>query len=353
MPYSYDRFKINRLKITGNKNYVLIYFMWGMIFLSGCGTCQTLQANSPGEAAVIDRGAPNYSVWENDRKVAWLECGDPEGFPVFYAHGNPGSRLEILFMDEKASEYGLRLIVFDRPGIGKSDYVEPYPLLTFAKDLERFANEQGIDDFGLMGWSSGGPPVLAAACYMPERVRFAFSLSGYTDFGEYEDARKLMKEKGLYGPMLSENMPILFRIIVRNLRRIDLFLPDVYSKLSEDEMCDADREILKNQVIADLFSLDQQEALLPGTEGAVQDLETQWAPWEFALEEINVPVHIFQGKQDTFVPWQFAEHLAGNIPNATLHLYEDRGHLYPLWPEHQDEIFKLALTYIDMKAKNQ
>jgi pimeloyl-ACP methyl ester carboxylesterase len=306
---------------------------------------QTLQARSPGEAEIIARGAPSYFVWENDRKVAWLDCGDPEGFPVFYAHGNPGSRLEILSMEQKAREYGFRLIVFERPGIGKSDYVAPYPLLAFAKDLERFADEQGIDDFGLMGWSSGGPPVLSAAYCMPERVRFVFSLSGYTNFGECKDARKLMAEKGLHGPALSENMPILFKMIVRNLRRIDLFLPEVYLKLSEDEMCDADREILKNQEIADLFSLDQQEALLPGTRGAVQDLETQWAPWDFALEEVFVPVHIFQGKQDTFVPWQFGEHLAAHIPNATLHLFEDRGHLYPLKPEYQDEIFKLALTY--------
>jgi len=182
---------------------------------------------------------------------------------------------------------------------------------------------------------------------MPERGRLAFSLSGYTDFGEYEDARELMEEHGLYGPALSENMPILFKIIIRNLRRIDLFLPEFYLKLSEDEMCAADKEILKDQPIADLFSRDQQEALLPGIKGAVQDLETQWAPWKFKLEEITVPVHIFQGKQDTFVPWQFAKHLADNIPKATLHLYEDRGHLYPLLPGYQDEIFTLARHYIE------
>ncbi|MCX5851568.1 MAG: alpha/beta hydrolase [Deltaproteobacteria bacterium] len=325
------------------QRYVKVFVVVLLLLSTGC---TTLNSEREDTKTVIDKGAPNYCIWENDRKVSWLECGDLEGFPVFYAHGNPGSRLEILFMEEKAREYGIRLIVFERPGIGKSDYVEGYPLLAFAQDLKRFADEKGIQYFGLMGWSSGGPPVLAAAYYMPERVRFVFSISGYTNFGEYNDARKLMEEYGLYGPSLSEETPILFKIIIRNLRRIDLFLPEYYSKISEDKMCAADREILKNQSIADLFSHDQQEALVGGARGTIQDLQTQWAPWEFKLEEIKVPVHIFQGKQDTFVPWQFAEHLADTIPDATLHLYDERGHLFPLSPMYQDELFKIASSLI-------
>jgi len=50
--------------------------------------------------------------------------------------------------------------------------------------------------------------------------------------------------------------------------------------------------ILEDKQVAELFMRNQQEALQQGTEGAIQDLEVQWAPWSFCLEDIHVPVHI-------------------------------------------------------------
>ena len=294
----------------------------------------------------FDKGFPHFSEWDG-RKVAWLERGDVNGFPVFYAHGNPGSRLELLFLDEKALEYGIRLIVLDRPGLGQSDYVPDYNLLDFASDIERLANEKGIEQFGLIGWSSGGPPVLATAHQLPKRVKFAISVSGYTNFGEYDEARELMKSYNLRGPELSENRPRLFNQAVKLVRWTDLQLPNFYMKMAEAEMPAPDRAILEDKQIAELFIRNQQEALKQGTEGAIQDLEVQWAPWSVSLKDINVPVYIYQGKKDTFVPWKFGEHLANTIPGASLTLMPDAGHLMPLDPVFQDELFTMVLRHID------
>ncbi|MDZ7831986.1 MAG: alpha/beta hydrolase [Desulfobacterales bacterium] len=295
----------------------------------------------------MDEGAPHYLEWDNQRRVAWIERGDPDGIPVFYAHGNPGSRLELLFFHEKAREHGFRLIVFDRPGFGKSDFVDGYPLLAFADDVKRLADELGIERFGLIGWSSGGPPVLATARHMPRRVRFVFSISGYTNFGEYEDGRKLMAAHNLYGPGLSEKHYPLFNGFVKVMRWTDLHLPNFYLKLARGDMKKPDRRILDNPEIADLFLRNQQEGMAAGTRGAIQDLETQWKPWDFSLTQIEGPVHVFQGKQDVFVPWEFARHMAATIPDAALHLYDDQGHLFPLLPAYQAELFELARCLVE------
>jgi len=281
-------------------------------------------------------------IWDNNRNVSWMECGDPKGFPIFFAHGGPGSRLEIIFLDENSRQYGFRIIVFERPGLGKSGFVQGYPLLLFAKDLEKMADALNIEKFGLIGWSSGGPPVLAAAYHMPERAVFAFSVSGYTDFGVYKDAKNLMAEYDLYGPNLSENQPLLFNQVLRMVRWADLHLPNFYLKVAKEEMCLPDRKILNDPQVADLFIRDQEEALISGTRGILQDLTTQWEPWDFDLKQITVPTYIFQGKQDSFVPWQFAKNLADNIPAAKLSLYENRGHLFILEPSFQEDLFELA-----------
>ena len=42
----------------------------------------------------------------------------------FFSHGCPGSRLEIIFLDAQARKYGLKIIVFERPGFGRSDFID-------------------------------------------------------------------------------------------------------------------------------------------------------------------------------------------------------------------------------------
>lgn len=276
------------------------------------------------------------------RHISWMTCGDPEGFPVFFAHGCPGSRLEILFLEKSARKYGFRLIVFDRPGFGRSDFVDDYGLGSFAEDLKVLADSLNIETFGLMGWSSGGPPVLSAAFHMPERAAFVISISGYTDFGKFEDAKHLMAEHRLYGPLLSENMPRLFDRMVDIVGWTDQHLPNFYLKLAKGEMSPPDRTLLSDSHAADLFIRDQKEAAASGTDGIIQDLTVQWGPWEFDMARIKAPTVIFQGKQDSFVPWQFARHLSDSIPRAVLHLYEDKGHLLILDPAVRDDLFRQA-----------
>ena len=324
--------------------YRHLFILFITIQLTACASPRVDRNIS--DSSTYDSGIAHFSDWDG-RKVAWLERGDSEGFPVFYAHGNPGSRLELLFLDEKAQEYGIRLIVIDRPGLGQSDYVADYDLLDFAHDIERLADEKGINEFGLLGWSSGGPPVLAVAHHLPKRARFAISVSGYTNFGEFDKARELMKSHDLRGPELSQDRPKLFNQVVKLVRWTDITLPNFYMKMAEAEMPAYDRNILEDKDAAELFMRNQQEALKQGTKGTIQDLEVQWASWGFSLTDINVPVYIYQGQKDTFVPWEFAEHMAQMIPNAELHLKPEAGHLIPLDPVYQDELFSIMLRYTE------
>lgn len=314
------------------------------LVLAGCAA-ERVDRNVDGES-LVDTGQP-VLLERNGRTLAWMERGAPQGFPVFYAHGNPGSRLELLFLDRKAAEYGLRLIALDRPGFGQSDFADGYGLLDYAADVEHLADHLNIQRFGLLGWSSGGPPVLAVAHQMPERVVFAVSASGYTNFGEYPRAESLMKNYNLRGPELSEDRPVLFSQVVKLARWVDMTMPNFYMKMAEAEMSEPDRDILRDQQTAELFMRNQQESVAQGVDGVIQDLEVQWAPWPFPLADINVPVYLYQGRKDTFVPWLFAAHLQQSIAGAELTLLPDQGHLYVLSPVYQDQIFAKMLRHVD------
>ena len=50
------------------------------------------------------------------RRLGYAQYGTPDGEPLLYFHGHPGSRLEARFAHRTAAEAGLRVIALDRPG---------------------------------------------------------------------------------------------------------------------------------------------------------------------------------------------------------------------------------------------
>ena len=69
------------------------------------------------------------------------------------------------------------------------------------------------------------------------------------------------------------------------------------------------------------------EGLEPGDEGWWDDALAAMRPWGFELEEINVPVQLWHGRHDKFVPFQHGEWLASRIPGVEAHLTEEDGHI--------------------------
>lgn len=304
------------------------------------------QASTFPQATICDGVADNRTtpplLEVRGHTLAVAEAGDPGGFPVFYAHGNPGSRLELALLDLDARRHGYRLISFDRPGIGQSPYLTPYSLKDFADDTAALADLKGFTQFGLIGWSSGGPPVLAVANYYPQRVAFTFSIAGYTDFSRFPDARQFMADHGLPGSKMAEKRPLLFDLTVWGLRRTDLHRPDFYLRTAKEEMPPFDLRQLDDPAHACLFMRTQQEGLRQGTDGAVQDLKVQWQAWGYDMDKLNSPVQVVQGQADPFVPYQFGQHLAANLPQAQLHLLPEKGHLLPFSAEFRSWLFSRA-----------
>ena len=295
----------------------------------------------------VCKGIPNQEpatqmLTVRGHRLAVAEAGDPLGFPVFYAHGNPGSRLEIALMDQDARRFGYRLIVFDRPGFGKSPFIKHYSLGDFAGDLAALADLKKISRFGLIGWSSGAPPVIATTYYYPQRVAFTFAISGYTDFSRFPDAQQFMADRGLPGAKLAQNHPLAFSMTVWGVRRVDLHRPDFYLREAVKKMPPFDHQMLDSPANACLFMRTQQEGLRQGSDGAVQDLRVQWQHWGFEMSEVKNPVQVMQGEADAFVPQAFARHLSKNLANGKLHLFPGSGHLLPFSSDFREEMFSQA-----------
>ena len=82
------------------------------------------------------------------RMLGYAEYGTPEGTPVFYFHGFPGSRLEwqLIGEDSALSALNIRIIAPDRPGYGLSDFKRGRKLLDWPEDVSELADKLLSDD---------------------------------------------------------------------------------------------------------------------------------------------------------------------------------------------------------------
>ncbi len=91
------------------------------------------------------------------RELAWMEYGRPEGSPVVALHGSLVSGYFFAPNAEIASRKGVRLIAVDRPGYGDSTWHPDQTYESAARDIGRLADHLELDQFAVLGQSSGGP----------------------------------------------------------------------------------------------------------------------------------------------------------------------------------------------------
>lgn len=98
------------------------------------------------------------------RTLAYAVTGPPDGYPVVAHHGTPGSRLFAALLSDAATAEGVRLVVPDRPGYGRSSSrPDGWTWKHWRDDLAELLDAESVDRAGVMGFSGGGPFALAAA----------------------------------------------------------------------------------------------------------------------------------------------------------------------------------------------
>ncbi|MEC7375990.1 MAG: alpha/beta hydrolase, partial [Pseudomonadota bacterium] len=235
------------------------------------------------------------------RQLAYTDCGDPEGDPMFFAHGMPGSRLEGYFFDRAARAGGFRMITVDRPGIGRSEFQPGRTLLDYPRDIGQLADALGMDRFSHMGWSSGGSRTLACCHGLGERVELGICLSGYTHFPEYAADGALLQATRWPGPAMARLSPRLVRMAVCLVAWLSRFQPGLYLRSARQMASRQDRELLESMGSDGRFRADQLECLTSHCRAIATDLLTELGDWGFRLGNVRTPVLVYQGADDPFV----------------------------------------------------
>ncbi len=262
------------------------------------------------------------------RALAFAQYGDPRGHPVFSFHGGLSCRVEMRFSDALCRARGVRLIAADRPGIGASDFQPGRRLVDWPRDVARLADHLGFDRFAVLGWSAGGPYVLACAHFLAARLTGAACMAAMAPLGSPASHAEL--------GLLADR--ILFPLAARSVRAAALLLS--LSRL-------APRRALRHSLLKALADTGDADAsalaalaprqltdfyfaaLARGTLGSAWDYRVLGGDWGFALEAISMPVFLWHGAADGLVPISHAERLAAVLPDGRLRPVAGRGHFLP------------------------
>lgn len=245
-------------------------------------------------------------IYANGIKLYYEECGKGEPLLLIMGITAPGAAWEKHVASWKKN---FRCIIVDNRGVGFSDKpAGPYSTAEMANDYAALLEELQINKAKVVGVSMGGIIAQQLAIRHPQKVQ---SLVLMCTWARCDNA-----VTGIFQHMISckaRLRPEEFILFIQLL---------IYSKSSW----------AKNDMLLELDKA-REEAAVEQQPQPLHALEAQAAACMNhsvlnELPNINIPTLVLGGREDYFTPPWMAKEVAGAIPKAELHFFEDCGHTF-------------------------
>jgi pimeloyl-ACP methyl ester carboxylesterase len=260
------------------------------------------------------------------RTLACLELGDPSGPPVFYFHGYPGSRLEARVAAAAAARLGVRLLSVDRPGFGQSTFQPGRRIGNWAADIGSLADQLALERFSIIGVSGGAPYALACAARLPHRLARVALVCPLAPLDVADGKAGMLAQDRLMLVLAAHAAP-LARGVVHMLAHWMRQDADRYVRFMIAGMVSPDRDLFVEPGYRSLVQESTAEALRQGGQGAAWELTLIARPWDFRLQDVSMPVSLWQGLADQILPAAMARRLAAALPACNPRYLSGEGHL--------------------------
>jgi pimeloyl-ACP methyl ester carboxylesterase len=274
------------------------------------------------------------------RFLEYFDNGISSTSAIVFHHGTPGHASLWSSWLDLASSRGIRALSYSRAGYGISDRNEGRTVHSNNGDIRELLDSFGIRDFISIGWSGGGPHALATATLNGSKG--VITLASVGQFGvddldflagmgpeneiEFGEAQKGEAEIAAW---MDANAHPFKEVTDRDIREaLGGLIGDVDKKSLEG-------------VIADEYATSNRKGLAVSFDGWIDDDIAFVHPWGFNVEDISVPVLIWQGDDDFMVPHAHSYWLEKHIPTGTLNFVPGHGHI-SLIADYKNEIISQA-----------
>lgn len=289
------------------------------------------------------------------RQLSFSTYGSPPslGRVIFYFHGFPSCQIEANMAHHHCTVLNIHMVAITRPGFHTSSFQENRTLLDWSKDVLAVADHLGIESFGILGVSGGGPYVLACLRDIaPERCKAgAIVASIYpTKLGL---AGMMLKTRILMwiAPYATGLIDTALNYAMGNAAR-DTAHPEKFEDLMRQDISGGqfppiDKErmllVLENEVLKVGLVESIRESVRTSTRGAAWELKLYSSDWGFELEEVDGRrLSIWHGALDVNAPVGMADRAADLINGSEYHRMEDKGHFSMAFDNLQEILKELV-----------
>jgi pimeloyl-ACP methyl ester carboxylesterase len=194
-------------------------------------------------------------------------------------------------------------------------------LADLAGDVARIADTLGLDSFGVVGVSGGGPYALAVAALLPDRVtRCAAIVTGAPYGAEGLDFFDGMGQTAVadWQARVAGGEHYLLEAYKAALEWLEAF---------QTEPGELPPRV--HRMLVEAF----RDGLAAGPGGYVDDGLAELRPWGFPIGDVAAPTRVMLARQDGSVPAGHGQWLVQHLPRGEL-VWVDGGHFGPrLEPE--------------------
>lgn len=205
--------------------------------------------------------------------------------PVLLLHGALGAKSQFKPMETALQSAGYRTLTLNFSGHGGEPYAEAFGIETFADDIRRFLDRQGVSSAHCFGYSMGGYVALYLALQEPARLGKIVTLGTKFDWS-------------------------------------------VASALHETEKLDPEKIVAKVPAFARILETRHGDwvTLIRKTAAMMTQLGEKPLLSRRELSTIQHQVLVMLGDRDDMADRSFSEHVAATLPSGAFMLLQDTPH---------------------------
>jgi pimeloyl-ACP methyl ester carboxylesterase len=271
---------------------------------------------------------PDLIPLPDGRQLEVLWTGDPDALPVVLHGGTPGGPVPYPEAAQAAAEIGLRVLMTGRPGYGRSTPQPGRSVADVAADTAAVLDHYGLVEFVTSGASGGGPHSLACAALLPGRCLAASTVAGVAPYdADGLDFLAGMGEENVeeFGLAL-QGREALEPFVAEQVGQMGQATPEAIVEAMGSLLPPVDLAVVTGE-LSEMMVAGMTKAFEVSGDGWIDDDLAFTKPWGFGLDDIAVPVTVWQGALDMMVPFAHGQWLAAHVPGATARLYDEHGHL--------------------------
>ncbi len=260
--------------------------------------------------------------------IAYRDYGPKDGRPLIVFHSGFGSRLAIPPGYEAMCERtNRRIIVPDRPGLGKTPFVEGHPAQWNAQ-LTEFVDKLGLIDYHVLGSIIACQMAMSYAAQADERLtRLILTSPVYlNDDSDTEYLTEILSPAAKYvklSPQFAKEIYTLW------LKAVTLNLDTHYPAMLAESVGSAERELFEEKGVIQLLTDVFKEGARQSLDGILNEMVYCMTPLHLDLSKITMPVDIWYGTEDKRITREGVETIFKALPNHRLHIQDGYSeHIY-------------------------